>query len=167
MKQQQEDSTPEILVAAGPQRGRRFAVSSQGLRLGRSSSCEISLADPALSRNHCLFERRDGALWVTDLASANGTLVNGVALGSGSRRLAAGDVVDASGVRLAIVAPGAPAPVLPPRPGAAGAFDFGLVDAARPEGAGRAGALLGRLLLWAAAVGAGAGVAALIRAGVR
>ena len=88
-------TTLEILVTVGPLRGRRFAVTERGLRLGRSSTCEIAMPDPALSRNHCLFELRDGDLWVTDLASANGTVVNGVALGADSRRLAVGDVVSA------------------------------------------------------------------------
>ena len=52
----------ELLVTEGPLKGRRFAVPDEGLRLGRSSSCEISIPDPALSRNHCLLEARDGGL---------------------------------------------------------------------------------------------------------
>ena len=83
----------ELLVTEGPLKGRRFAVPAEGLRLGRSSSCEISIPDPALSRNHCLFEARDGGLWVTDLASANGTIVNDVQLGPDSHCLQAGDKV--------------------------------------------------------------------------
>ena len=83
----------EILVTDGPLKGRRFAVPAGGLRLGRSSSCEISIPDPSLSRNHCLFETRDGGLWVTDLASANGTIVNDVQLGPDSQRLQSGDRV--------------------------------------------------------------------------
>lgn len=83
----------ELLVIEGPLKGRRFAVPADGLRLGRSSSCEISIPDPALSRNHCLFETRDGGLWVTDLASANGTAVNDVQLGPDSHCLRAGDRV--------------------------------------------------------------------------
>ena len=66
----------EIHVTEGPLKGRNFAVSAEGLRLGRLSACEISIPDPALSRTHCLFEAHDDALWVTDLASANGTVVN-------------------------------------------------------------------------------------------
>ena len=78
----------ELIVTAGPLKDRRFPVSAAGLRLGRSSSCEIAISDPALSRNHCLFElREEDSLWITDLASANGTFVNGEELGSDSRRL--------------------------------------------------------------------------------
>ena len=68
-----EMNTPELLVTVGPLEGRRFPVLEAGIRLGRSSSCEISIPDPALSRNQCLFELRDGEIWITDLASANGT----------------------------------------------------------------------------------------------
>ena len=96
-------SKPELLVVTGQLAGRRFAVSETGVRLGRSSSCEISISDPSLSRNHCLFELREGALWVTDLASANGTLVNGKEVGSDSVRLAPGDVVTTGDTELRVV----------------------------------------------------------------
>jgi hypothetical protein len=85
----------ELMVIRGPLTGSRFTVTGSGIRLGRSSSCEISVPDPALSRNQCLFECRDGAVWVTDLASANGTTVNGEELGVASVRLEPGDTVQA------------------------------------------------------------------------
>ena len=45
-----ESKLPEILVALGPLAGQRFTVPAEGgLRLGRSSSCEIAVSDPALS----------------------------------------------------------------------------------------------------------------------
>ena len=86
-----ETKTPELLVTAGSLQGHRFSVSEAGIRLGRSSSCDISIPDPALTRNQCLFELRDGGMWITDLASANGTLVNDEELGTSSRRLFPGD----------------------------------------------------------------------------
>ena len=51
-----------LKVTKGPFAGRTFEIAPGGLRLGRSSSCEIAVAeDPSLSRNHCLFElRADG-----------------------------------------------------------------------------------------------------------
>lgn len=163
--------TPEILVTVGPLQGRRFAVTERGLRLGRSSTCEIAMPDPALSRNHCLFELRDGDLWVTDLASANGTIVNGVALGADSRRLAAGDVVSVGDSSLVIVDAGEPAPQTPPPGAAAGtadapALDLGLGEEREAE-ADEAAAPVPpkRILLWVAAVVAVAGAAALILSG--
>lgn len=159
--------TPEILVTVGPLRGRRFAGTERGLRLGRSSTCEIAMPDPALSRNHCLFELRDGDLWVTDLASANGTVVNGVALGADSRRLAVGDVVSAGDSSLVIVGAGEPAPAQrqPGADGTAGAsaLDLGLGEEREAEAA--APVPPKRILLWVAAVVAVVGAAALILSG--
>ncbi|MGN0853802.1 MAG: FHA domain-containing protein [Kiritimatiellia bacterium] len=144
---------PDIFVVEGPEKGKTYAVSEQGLRLGRSSSCEICIKDPALSRNHCLFEVRDEALWVTDLASANGTMVNDEALGADSRKLAPGDRVRVGDSVLSIGSPTA-AP-------ASAAVDLGF---GRPEDeAGQEGkAPLARLALWGVAVVAVAGAAALI-----
>ena len=68
-----ESHPVELFVKTGPLEGRRFSVTEAGIRLGRSASCEISIPDPSLSRNQCLFELREGKVWVTDLASANGT----------------------------------------------------------------------------------------------
>ena len=102
-----ENNATELLVVSGPLEGRRFAVTGAGIRLGRSSSCEISISDPSLSRNQCLFELRDGMVYVTDLASANGTMVNGDVLGASSRPLKVGDRVQAGDSELAVVAAGA------------------------------------------------------------
>lgn len=101
-----ETKTNSLLVTAGPLSGRRFEVSEPGIRLGRSSSCEIAVEDPALSRNQCLFEFRDGSIWVTDLASANGTTVNDEELGETSRELKAGDRVQAGDTELVVEATG-------------------------------------------------------------
>ena len=104
-----ENNTTELLVTAGPLEGQRFTVTASGIRLGRSSSCEISMSDPMLSRNQCLFELREGTVYVTDLASANGTMVNGENLGSSSCPLKTGDRVQAGDSELALVAAGADA----------------------------------------------------------
>ena len=101
-----ENTATELLVTAGPLEGQRFSVTEAGIRLGRSSSCEISISDPSLSRNQCLFELRDGAVYVTDLASANGTEVNGEQLGVSSRALTGGDRVQAGDSELMLVVPG-------------------------------------------------------------
>ena len=101
-----ENNTNELLVVAGPFQGRRFSVPAEGIRLGRSSSCEISIPDPSLSRNQCLFELRDGLVYITDLASANGTEVNGEELGAASRALNLGDRVSAGDSELVLVEAG-------------------------------------------------------------
>ena len=155
----------ELLVTEGPLKGRRFAVTAAGLRLGRSSSCEISIPDPSLSRYHCLFETRDGGLWLTDLASANGTIVNDVPLGSDSQCLQADDRVIVGGSVIQVVMSGgtvpmpenalAADPVLPK-------IDLGLGDGEKPEKTASAGLPWMRLVLWGVALVAVLVAAALV-----
>lgn len=86
---------PDLVILAGPLKGRRFSVPEGGLRLGRSSSNDIAIMDEGLSRNHCLFETAgECGLRITDLASANGTCVNGALIGAESVELKEGDVID-------------------------------------------------------------------------
>jgi predicted component of type VI protein secretion system len=44
--------------------------------VGRDPSCEIVVSDGSVSRRHARLERRAGAWWVVDQASANGTYLN-------------------------------------------------------------------------------------------
>jgi hypothetical protein len=67
-----------LIVESGPVKGREIAVPMEGVRIGRSSRNDISIDDAALSRFHCrLFIKPGEGLWLSDLGSANGTLVNG------------------------------------------------------------------------------------------
>ncbi|MBR2839400.1 MAG: FHA domain-containing protein [Kiritimatiellae bacterium] len=85
----------ELLVANGELAGRRYTVGPGGLRFGRSSSNDIHVNDEELSRNHCLFEAAgETGLRVMDLASANGTLLNGRLIGGDPQPLRAGDVIE-------------------------------------------------------------------------
>ena len=68
--------TPILRLASGPLTGKVVEVPST-LRLGRHPFNEVSLGDPGVSRYHCWILVRDGATFVEDLASANGTFVNG------------------------------------------------------------------------------------------
>lgn len=67
-----------LLITEGPGTGREIHVPRVGVRIGRSSRNDISIPDGAMSRFQCRFFLVDGdGLWVSDLGSANGTLVNG------------------------------------------------------------------------------------------
>ena len=97
----------ELMITNGALAGKRFSVKDGGLRLGRSSSNDIHVMDEELSRNHCLFEKTgDGGLRVTDLASANGTVLNGKTLGSDPEDLRAGDVIEVGSTVIRIVVEG-------------------------------------------------------------
>ena len=60
--------------------GRRILV-------GRAPSADLRLSDPRVSRLHARIEVRDDGVYVEDLGSRNGTLVNGAAIAQ-PRRLA-------------------------------------------------------------------------------
>lgn len=85
---------PELEIVNGALAGKRVSVPEGGLRLGRSSSNDIHISDEELSRNHCLFEQvgEDG-IRLTDLASANGTMLNGRLLENEPVDLKVGDVI--------------------------------------------------------------------------
>lgn len=93
----------EIMVMTGVKSGCRAAVPPAGLNAGRSSSNDLSLPDEQLSRNHCRFEISDGELTVVDLASANGTFVNGKQLGSAPQPLKQGDEILVGATTLKVV----------------------------------------------------------------
>lgn len=53
-------------------------VSNFPVTIGRGDEADICIRDTWSSRVHCRLEIRDGQLWLEDLGSSNGTLVNGV-----------------------------------------------------------------------------------------
>jgi pSer/pThr/pTyr-binding forkhead associated (FHA) protein len=69
--------------------------------LGRASSNTVIVDDPFASSEHALLSRRNGRWWLEDLASRNGTFVNGERL-SAPAIVATGDEVGVGGVRLRI-----------------------------------------------------------------
>jgi hypothetical protein len=56
------------------------------LLVGRDDGCDVVLRDPTVSRCHARLLFRDGRWIVHDLASTNGTLVNGVQVGRSELR---------------------------------------------------------------------------------
>ncbi len=121
----------ELMVTSGARAGQHFVVPSAGLKLGRSSSNDIALPDEELSRNHCLFEPEgEFGLRVIDLASANGTYVNGEDVTTAPRSLQANDRIEVGASSLLVVGE-SPAPVAPAAPTAsAGSLDLGLTPPA-------------------------------------
>src|SRR3954454_4305177 len=45
--------------------------------VGRREFCDVAISHSSLSKRHCVIVRTDGLLMVRDLASTNGTKVNG------------------------------------------------------------------------------------------
>ncbi|MEI6807354.1 MAG: FHA domain-containing protein [bacterium] len=71
-----------LVVETGPCKGQKFVIEDGGsARAGRSSTSDISLNDPSVSRFHCrIFFKPGKGLWIADLGSANQTLVNGTSV---------------------------------------------------------------------------------------
>jgi pSer/pThr/pTyr-binding forkhead associated (FHA) protein len=58
--------------------GKRMVVGSSGAVLGRSRDCDVTLADPNVSRHHAEIRPDGRGGWVVeDLGSTNGVKVNG------------------------------------------------------------------------------------------
>lgn len=74
------------------------------LVLGRSKDCEIVLASGQASRRHAQVEHHQGQLFVEDLGSVNGTLVNDVRI-EARTELAAGDLISVTGIVFEVIGP--------------------------------------------------------------
>lgn len=59
----------------------RFVVSPMGIKIGRTAPADIVIADPSVSREHCIVGLANDELLVSDLNSTNGTYIDGVRIG--------------------------------------------------------------------------------------
>jgi len=88
------------------------------LRIGRSPDNDWVIADDGgrtVSRRHCEIHRQEGRAWITDLGSANGTLLNGRPLAPQvAAPLEPGDVLTLGLVTIRVMASAAGAAVSPP-----------------------------------------------------
>lgn len=65
--------------------------------VGREPENEVVLSAPRISRRHCSIRGEGDDHIVFDLGSANGTRVNGDAVGPSGRMLSDGDLIDVGG----------------------------------------------------------------------
>lgn len=69
---------PEIIVKLGDRIIHRYFFDKDALSVGRARDNDIVIENLSVSRNHCRMKKQDGKYILTDMNSANGTLVNGV-----------------------------------------------------------------------------------------
>lgn len=92
-----------LLVKRGPNAGSTFLLEGDSTRVGRNPDSAVFLDDITVSRAHALFERRaEGAWFVRDLGSLNGTYVNGEQVDETT--LATGDEVQVGKFKLTFFA---------------------------------------------------------------
>lgn len=72
-----EEHVHYLVVTEGAEHGRIIELGSEPLTIGRTPPCEIVLRDVELSRVHCRVHLREDGVAVEDLASTNGTFVDG------------------------------------------------------------------------------------------
>jgi pSer/pThr/pTyr-binding forkhead associated (FHA) protein len=77
--------------------GRQFPLPGDHQVVGRAAACDICLDDPHVSRTHAALRRRGNTVYVEDLGSSSGTLVNGQPV-TAIRELHPGDIVAFAGV---------------------------------------------------------------------
>lgn len=87
-----------LVVLAGPDEGRVFALGADPLLLGRSRATESKLIDPHVSRVHCQVALEGERYVISDFDSAGGTFVNGKRVTK--QALQPGDLVRIGGTRL-------------------------------------------------------------------
>ncbi len=86
-------------VIDGAQAGLIFVFETAQVVVGRDETCELSLADPGVSRSHATFSRSAIGVQVVDQGSRNGTYLNGRRLMQ-QTLLRQGDTIAIGGVRL-------------------------------------------------------------------
>jgi two-component system cell cycle response regulator len=67
---------PCLIMIKGDHIGQVYEVSDDVTVIGRSDEADITVMDPNMSRRHAMIVYRDGAFFVSDLNSTNGTFVN-------------------------------------------------------------------------------------------
>lgn len=79
---------PEIIVLTGNSRGQSRKIQPPGLTIGSDPKSGLVLLDELVSRAHTeIMLKADGTCWIRDLASKNGTSVNGMPLRESKERL--------------------------------------------------------------------------------
>jgi pSer/pThr/pTyr-binding forkhead associated (FHA) protein len=86
------DMTVKLLVVQGRPYGKTLLFPSGEYYFGRGPECQVRPESEWVSRQHCLLRVTADAVFVRDLGSRNGTLVNGTLVQS-ERQLLHGDQV--------------------------------------------------------------------------
>ena len=66
-----------LLVRSGAFRGKRLAVKTPVVNIGRAEYNDVVIAEPSVSTTHAKLQRRDDVWVLSDLGSTNGTFVEG------------------------------------------------------------------------------------------
>ncbi|MBL8620076.1 MAG: SpoIIE family protein phosphatase [Myxococcales bacterium] len=93
-----------LVFIAGPNTGRRYALSDGEYVIGRRSDCQIFVPDMRVSRQHARLRTNAGKWEVEDLGSNNGTWVNGARI-AGAQPIRHGDEIAIASNRIRVESP--------------------------------------------------------------
>ncbi|MEN9799503.1 MAG: hypothetical protein RL653_3200 [Pseudomonadota bacterium] len=82
----------QLTISEGKEAGKEFVFEQASVTIGRESGCDVAVYDAGVSRKHARIFLQDGVLYVEDLGSSNGTLLNGERI-SEPTELQAGDAL--------------------------------------------------------------------------
>jgi predicted component of type VI protein secretion system len=106
-----------VVLTPGPSEGKVIPIQRAQFVIGRDPGCQLRPASPHISNRHCALLQRDAKVFLRDLGSTNGTLVNDRQI-KGEMELLNGDQLRVGpllfGVRLEPVPVNQPTPLPPP-----------------------------------------------------
>ena len=83
---------PTLIIQSGKHQGKKLVLPDSEVLFGRDEACQIRLASSDVSRQHCALRTAPEGMFVRDLGSRNGTLVNEVPV-QGETQLKPGDLL--------------------------------------------------------------------------
>ena len=92
------------LIIRAAKKNKKMKVADEPITIGRHPDNVLAVKDDRMSRRHCVIERANGGVQVTDLGSSNGTRINGEKI-HGATPLRPGDVLKVGGLRIELAAP--------------------------------------------------------------
>ncbi|MEU5049812.1 FtsK/SpoIIIE domain-containing protein [Streptomyces sp. NPDC021096] len=128
------DAVASLHVVSGPDAGGVHLLHGGEVRVGRSSSADVPLDDPDVSRLHCAVTLADdGSVTLHDLGSTNGTTLEGESVDGMPVALPPGALVRVGESTLSLYGTNAPAP-LPAAPDGEGHLRVGPAAAGADRG---------------------------------
>ncbi|MCB9100497.1 MAG: PD40 domain-containing protein [Anaerolineales bacterium] len=112
--QARKSAAPQLEITQGENRGDKFKLKFD-TKLGRERDNDIVLLDAKVSRYHAQISLDAGQWVLTDLSSANGTIINGIAI-AGPVALQSGDLLRVGETELKFTFPGQPEAAAVPSP---------------------------------------------------
>lgn len=82
-----------LVVASGVHQGKAIPIVAPQFLIGRDPECQLRPASQAVSKQHCAVLVRDGKVFVRDLGSTNGTILNEATLKGEEREVRPNDTL--------------------------------------------------------------------------